>query len=164
MNRVLFVCLGNICRSPMAEAIFQNLLEKNAQTKAWSCDSAGTSNYHPGERPDRRTLQVLNKYGIQTQHRARQILHHDFEEFSYLIAMDDQHLEHMLRMQKSLPQNQAQILRMIDFISDDQNPSRHQEIPDPYYGDLSDFEAVYQLLKPGCENLLSHILSHAQAL
>lgn len=160
MIRVLFVCLGNICRSPMAEGIFQHLLHEEGMTDQFYCDSAGTSNYHLGKRPDSRTLQVLEQKGIRTRHRARQILHQDLESFDYLIAMDESNFRHLERMHLSLKAPRAQIRSMIDFIPMAHNPQNYTAIPDPYYGDLSDFEEVYNLLYPGCQNLLTE-LSHS---
>jgi protein-tyrosine phosphatase len=159
VTQVLFVCLGNICRSPMAEAIFQAKLEKQNLLTELNCDSAGTANYHPGKAPDHRTLQVLQNNGIYTQHRARQILSDDISAFEYLIAMDDSNYNHLKRMQANHPPRKGQLLRMIDFLSPEQNPVSYTEIPDPYYGDIRDFESVFALLEPACDTLLRHIQS-----
>lgn len=157
MIQVLFVCLGNICRSPMAEGIFQALLQAQKLHTEMGCDSAGTANYHPGKAPDHRTLKVLQNRGIHTAHRARQVLHSDFQTFDFIVAMDDSNHHHLQRMFESANKPSSQILRMIDFISPTDNPRAHREIPDPYYGDLNDFEEVFALLSPGCQALLDHI-------
>lgn len=155
MLKVLFVCLGNICRSPMAEAIFQHLLHENGLTESIFCDSAGTANYHLGKPPDSRTLHVLKQHGIHTHHRARQISYQDFESFDVLIAMDESNFQHLERMSLNLKTPRARLQAMIDYV-----PAAHRHysaIPDPYYGQLSDFEEVYQLLYPGCQNLLREL-------
>lgn len=157
MTQVLFVCLGNICRSPMAEGIFQAQLQAQKLHTTISCDSAGTANYHPGMPPDHRTLKVLKNKGIHTPHRARQVLHEDFQRFDFIVAMDDSNYAHLQRMHQSVAASNRQILRMIDFVPASANPFGHREIPDPYYGDLRDFEAVFALLAPGCTALLSYI-------
>jgi protein-tyrosine phosphatase len=155
--QVLFVCLGNICRSPMAEGIFQALLQAQKLHTVMGCDSAGTANYHPGMAPDHRTLKVLKSRGIHTAHRARQVLHTDFQTFDFIVAMDDSNHQHLQRMFHSANNPSSQMVRMIDFISPADNPRAHREIPDPYYGDLNDFEEVFALLSPGCQALLNHI-------
>ncbi|MGE3726703.1 MAG: low molecular weight protein-tyrosine-phosphatase [Candidatus Sericytochromatia bacterium] len=157
MIQVLFVCLGNICRSPMAEGIFQALLQTQGLEQFMGCDSAGTANYHSGLAPDHRTLKVLKNRGIHTPHRARQVLHSDFQTFDFIVAMDDSNHHHLQRMYQSLQNPSSQILRMIDFVSPEDNPRAYREIPDPYYGDLKDFEEVFELLSPGCQALLKHI-------
>lgn len=154
MIQVLFVCLGNICRSPMAEAIFAHLVQQAELNEKIFTDSAGTSNYHPDEPPDRRTLQVLKQNGIFTQHRARQIRHQDFESFDYVVAMDHQNLENMHRWVRQQPPLKARLCLMGEFELDCSTP---RAVPDPYYGDLADFEEVYAMLLPACEKLLQDI-------
>jgi protein-tyrosine phosphatase len=155
--RVLFVCLGNICRSPMAEAIFQNLLEQRDLTAQMMCDSAGTANYHPGKRPDHRTMSVLQQRGIFTQHRARQITPDDFALFDYILAMDQDNFEQLSRVSQRFSGHRAKLLSMIDFVPQQSNPAGYTGIPDPYYGDDQDFQEVFALLYPGCEQLLHQI-------
>ena len=155
MTQVLFVCLGNICRSPMAEAIFAHLVDQAGLSSAFQIDSAGTSNYHPGKRPDHRTLQVLAQHGIQIEHGARQVTPQDFENFDYILAMDQQNWIDLKHVQARAHQPKAILERMNAF--DDQ--ASGIDVPDPYYDGLPEFEAVYQMLLPSCQNLLKHILS-----
>ena len=155
--RILFVCLGNICRSPMAEAIFQHLLERRALTDRMGCDSAGTANYHPGKRPDFRTLHVLEQRGIFTEHRARQVNPDDFTQFHYILAMDQDNLHQLEQMHQRHPAPTATLLSMIELVPTHVNSSRHLGIPDPYYGEIQDFQEVFDLLYPACEALLSRI-------
>lgn len=155
MIQVLFVCLGNICRSPMAEAIFAHQVKAAGLPAQIAWDSAGTSNYHPDELPDWRTRKILEQHGIQTRHLARQILRRDFETFDYVLAMDRHNLENLSRLYRQMREPRAQLALMGDYMSD----PAVREVPDPYYGDLQDFEAVYQLLEPACARLLQEIRS-----
>ncbi len=133
--KILFVCLGNICRSPMAEAIFNH----KAQHQGMLADSAGTAAYHIGERPDSRTLQVLSNAGIDTPHTAQQVTRDDFNRFNYIVAMDNSNLQDLKSIAGS---QQEKLLLMRDFDGE----KKGADVPDPYYGGLSDFEHVYEVL------------------
>ncbi len=147
--RVLFVCLGNICRSPMAEAVFQHLVDEAGLSDAILVDSAGTSRYHIGERAHRGTRGVLRKHGIDYDGRARQITRDDFATFDYILAMDDSNLDDLRMM---VPDGtQAVIRRFLDFA--ESVPTR--DVPDPYYS--GKFDVVYSLVRRGAEGLLAHI-------
>ncbi|MBF2052897.1 MAG: low molecular weight phosphotyrosine protein phosphatase [Candidatus Sericytochromatia bacterium] len=158
MIHVLFVCLGNICRSPMAEAIFAQQVTHAGLDQKISWDSAGTANYHPGKKPDHRTLQVLTAHGIETAHRARQITDQDFERFELMLAMDQSNFNDLQRRAEALRREgyalKARIEKMGTY--EPQQPVV-RDVPDPYYGDLKDFEAVYQMLEPACAELLQQL-------
>lgn len=147
--RVLFVCLGNICRSPMAEGVFQHLVDEAGLSDAIIVDSAGTSGWHVGEAAHRGTRAVLQQHGIAYTGRARQFRREDFAQFDYILAMDDANLADLLGM---LPKNSsATVKRLLDFADD----VRDKEVPDPYYDGR--FEYVYTLVEKGARALLDHI-------
>eukprot|EP00834_Sanchytrium_tribonematis_P002827 NODE_95_length_21511_cov_0.501168.p17 type:complete len:160 gc:universal NODE_95_length_21511_cov_0.501168:12021-11542(-) len=138
MSSVLFVCLGNICRSPMAEAVFQYLCKINQIDI--KIDSCGTANYHVGDVPDHRTLDVLKANGIKTNHRGRQLSKKDFEEYEYILGMDKENINNI---KKKKPNN---FNGKIDFFGNYGSSKNDSDIiiEDPYYGDLRDFERVYK--------------------
>lgn len=148
--RVLFVCLGNICRSPMAEGVFQHLVDEAGLSDAITVDSAGTGRWHVGERAHRGTRTVLQKHGIPYDGRARQIVPADFGRFDYILAMDNANLADLRRM---MPGSDTQVVvrRFLDFADD----VAEKEVPDPYYDGR--FEDVYRLVRQGAEALLAHI-------
>jgi protein-tyrosine phosphatase len=146
--RVLFVCLGNICRSPMAEAVFQRMVDNAGLTDKIEVDSAGTSSYHVGERAHPGTRRVLAHHGIEYDGRARQLRLDDVSNgTTYLIAMD---AENVAILQERLG-DQPHIHRLLDFAS---NTPVH-DVPDPYYTD--NFDYVYRLVDDGCRGLLAAI-------
>ena len=147
--RVLFVCLGNICRSPMAEAVFQDLVDQAGLKDDITVDSAGTGGLHLGERAHRGTLNVLRQHGIEYEGRARQFTRADFDRFDYILTMDDDNLADVRAMLP--PTTQAAVRRFLDFAGD--VPTR--AVPDPYY--TGQFEEVYALVRQGAEGLLTHI-------
>jgi protein-tyrosine phosphatase len=147
--RVLFVCLGNICRSPMAEGVFQHLVDEAGLSDKILVESAGTGSWHVGERAHPGTRSILRQNGIDYHGRARQVRNRDFEYFDYILAMDDSNLADLRTMM--LPNSKAEVRRFLDFAVD--LPTR--EVPDPYYNGR--FEEVYQLVRQGAEGLLAHI-------
>ncbi len=152
MIKILFVCLGNICRSPMAEAIFNGLIQKYGLAGFIESDSAGTSDYHIGEPPDSRTLGVVHKYQLKLDHQGRQFTTGDFNKFNYIIAMDESNLSNI---QRQLPKSadNKKILLMREF--DEQADS--QSVPDPYWSSEDGFEEVYQILHRSCQNFINYL-------
>lgn len=147
-NRILFVCLGNICRSPAAEGIFKKLVTDNKKENLYTVDSAGTSGYHDGDLPDSRMREHASKRGYALTSRSRKIDLEDFLDFDYIITMDDSNFNNVLRMAPDL-ESRNKIYRMIDFCSDD----KFDHIPDPYYQGADGFELVLDLLEDSCKTL-----------
>ncbi|WKN40556.1 low molecular weight protein-tyrosine-phosphatase [Tunicatimonas pelagia] len=152
MIRVLFVCLGNICRSPMAEAVFNSLVEKNGLAGLIDSDSAGTSDYHIGEPPDSRTMDVVQKYHLNLDHQGRQFTTHDFHKFNYIMAMDQSNLSNIKRLLPSQASDDT-IFLMRDF--DDKAGAKN--VPDPYWSEADGFEEVYQILLRSCQNFIDYL-------
>lgn len=151
--KVLFVCLGNICRSPGAEAIFNSMISKDYLTNEISCDSAGTISAHAGEPADQRMQDHASKRGYKVTSIARKFNPKvDFNEFDYIIAMDESIESDLQRLTRNTDDSER-IYRMTDFCSS----SKYSGVPDPYYGGGSGFEVVLDLLEDACEGLLEHI-------
>lgn len=147
-HRVLFVCAGNICRSPLAEGIFRHLADEAGRGGEFDIDLAGTGSWHQGERPDRRSIAVAAGHGIDiSDQRARRIASADFGRFDLILAMDQDNLKNL---RKAAPADALGKLHLFNALALGSN----KEIPDPYYGDREDFEAVYTMLLAGCSALL----------
>jgi protein-tyrosine phosphatase len=158
MLKIVFVCLGNICRSPMAEGIFEKLVKERSLSDKISIDSAGTSAYHLGELPDQRMRATADNYSICLTHKARQFSLTDFETFDYIVAMDRENLKNIKRLEKELPVHHAKILLMRDF-----DPHKSvQDVPDPYYGGQKGFEEVYEILHRCGTKFLDHLIREHQ--
>jgi protein-tyrosine phosphatase len=151
MKKVLFVCLGNICRSPAAEAVFNKFLKECALPDTISCDSSGTYGEMAGTPADSRMVRAAKRRGIDINHISRHTQQSDFEKFDYIIGMDEQNIKKLEKIRANFG-GKAKILRMAQFIE-----NRDTHIPDPYYGDESDFEYVLDLLDVGCANLLDFL-------
>ncbi len=147
MIRVLFVCLGNICRSPMAEAVFTNLIDQAGLLDRISADSAGTGQWHLGERPHNGTRRILERYGIPFDHRARLLEGEDVNRFDYVIAMDLHNLQDI----QALRGGRARIGLLMDYAPQ----LAEAEVPDPYYDGR--FDLVYDLVTEACAGLLAQI-------
>jgi protein-tyrosine phosphatase len=153
--KLLFVCLGNICRSPSAENIMNHLIEQAGLSEHILCDSAGTSSYHVGSPPDRRmSAAAATKLGIKLRGRARQFQKSDFQDFDLILAMDRENYENIFTLDQT-KQYQHKVRLMCEFCS------RHtlKEVPDPYYGGQEGFNQVIDLLIDACEGLLIYVNS-----
>jgi protein-tyrosine phosphatase len=149
MVKVLFVCLGNICRSPMAHGVFQHMVNEAGLAEKIMVDSSGTASYHVGETPHRGTQKTLKDHGISFNHRARQLAHHDFSEYDYILAMDESNL---MTIQSRKPKDSdAKIGMFLDYAEG----ASTREVPDPYYDGR--FEEVYELVTAGAKGLLKTI-------
>ncbi len=150
MRRVLFVCLGNICRSPTAEAVFREIVQRGPADVAIEVDSAGTHAYHLGSAPDERAVAAARLRGFDMSSlRARVVVPEDFERFDLLLAMDRQNLRHLLRM---APAGRRDRVRL--FLEFAPETGRH-EVPDPYYGGATGFEDVLDLIEAASRGLLA---------
>lgn len=148
---VLFVCLGNICRSPLAEGIFAHLAESRGMAGRFRVDSAGTGAYHSGERPDSRAIAVASNHGVRLPGAARQVARSDMSRFDMIVAMDRSNRRSLERMRGYGAHNgHAEIVMMRDY--DPERGSR--DVPDPYYGGPDGFERVYTILERCCGRLL----------
>ena len=151
--KVLFVCLGNICRSPAAQGIFEHVVRENGMQEKIAADSAGTYGGHRGEMPDRRMRTAAMYRGFALTHLSRQVSGLDFLDFDLIIAMDDQNYEDLMRLAPSVEATHK-IRRMADFLERRKMPY----IPDPYYMGVEGFALVLDLLEDGCQNLYDAIV------
>ncbi|MEA5533549.1 low molecular weight protein-tyrosine-phosphatase [Crocosphaera sp. XPORK-15E] len=151
--KLLFVCLGNICRSPSAENIMNYLLKQQGLEHLIVCDSAGTSSYHVGASPDRRMRATAARRGIELLGSARQLDVSDFEKFDLILAMDRQNYQDILALD-----GQNRYRDKVRLICDFATQSPEKEVPDPYYGGQEGFERVIDLLLDACAGLLEEIM------
>jgi protein-tyrosine phosphatase len=151
--KVLFVCLGNICRSPLAEGVFRHQVERAGLADRFSIDSAGTSSYHIGDPPDERTRQVARTRGVELTSAARQIQLSDLDDFDYVLVMDSENLASVQRLAKGA-RTSAQVRLLREF---DAKAEANFNVPDPYYGGPRGFEHVHDIVERSCAALLEHI-------
>ncbi|WP_277632513.1 low molecular weight protein-tyrosine-phosphatase [Avrilella dinanensis] len=145
MMKILMVCLGNICRSPLAEGI----LKSKVNAKKVFVDSAGTGAWHSGSQPDKRSVAVARKYGIDiTDQRARVFLPEDFDRFDHIYVMDHSNYKNVCRL---APNHEA--INKVQLILNESYPDKNMEVPDPYYGGDSGFDDVYKMLDEACEKI-----------
>lgn len=157
MVRILFVCMGNICRSPTAEGVFRRVLEEVGFTDNIHIDSAGTHAYHVGRPPDSRALQAASRRGVNlSQLRARKVESEDFSHFDYVLAMDNENLSDLQGM--CPPEHTHKLRLFMEFAPD----YGSREVPDPYYGAARGFEQVLDMVESASQGLLKHLMTIRQ--
>ena len=151
-SSVLFVCTGNICRSPTAEAVLRHYIQQNSEFNGILTDSAGTHDYHVGDPPDERAIDIARSIGVDMSDlRARRVNERDFHEFDYIIAMDQGHMRILERLKPK--DAKGELVLFMDYVAELDDP----DVPDPYYGTLDDFRYVLDLAQKGAKGLLDHI-------
>lgn len=153
---VLFVCLGNICRSPLARVIFEDMTSKRGVRDRFEIDSCGTGSWHAGSGADPRSIQIAGRYGLQLTHVARQLdPDSDFDRFRFLIGMDQSNCATMI--ERGAPRERVSLMRSFDPTLMHEPPHRI-DVPDPYYGGDNGFDDVYHMLVRACDGLLDRIV------
>ena len=149
MTRILMVCLGNICRSPLAEGI----LRKKVSSDIVVIDSCGTGNYHIGDPPDKRSVAVAKKYDIDISNlRGRQFSTADFDAFDLIYVMDESNYENVTKLARS-----EDDINKVHFILNEVYPNQNYSVPDPYQGGTHQFESVFKMLDEACEVIASKL-------
>ena len=151
---VLFICLGNICRSPAAQAVMQAMVDDRGLTDRFYIDSAGIGGWHIGDLPDKRMRVHARPRGYELTHRARKIQSSDFEDFDLIVGMDAANVDDLRELAPS-PQQMDKVVMMGDYI---RRFPHHDYVPDPYYEGSEGFELVLDLLEDSCDNLLDQII------
>lgn len=142
MTNILMVCLGNICRSPLAEGILKSKLPGDQ----FMVDSAGTASYHIGSSPDRRSIEVAKKYGLNISNlRGRQFQTTDFDRFDHIFVMDESNYQNVI----ALARNETDVSK-VKYILNEVYPNQNYSVPDPYYGGNEGFENIYKMLDEAC--------------
>ena len=154
-TKILFVCLGNIVRSPLAEHMFTYLANQAGVGERYATDSAGTSAFHVGDSPDARMRRVAAKHGLIYDGASRQFVSSDFERFDLIIAMDMENRADILRLARN-PEDDAKVVMMRAF-DDQANPD--DPVPDPWYGGIEGFEKVFIIVERSCQGLLDALQS-----
>jgi low molecular weight protein-tyrosine phosphatase len=149
---ILFVCMGNICRSPAAEGVFLKMLQDRGEAEGFEIDSAGTLDYHTGELPDPRMRRVGARRGYRFDSHARHFTPRDFEAFDLILAMDENNL-HEIRALDPGGKHRDRVHLLCEFLAE----PGPREVPDPYYGGEPGFERCLDLIERACEGLLAHL-------
>lgn len=160
MVRVLFVCLGNICRSPLAEGVFRHVVEEAGLGHDFEIDSAGTSSYHIGSPPDERTVAVARRRGVVLEHAARQATRTDLDRYDYVVVMDRSNLARVQALADGADGHRAEVVLLRTW---DAEAGGDLEVPDPYFGGADGFEDVHDMVERACRGLLAHILAEQAA-
>ncbi|MDH3788407.1 MAG: low molecular weight phosphotyrosine protein phosphatase [Xanthomonadales bacterium] len=147
---ILFVCMGNICRSPTAEGVFRHLVDAAGRSEEFDIDSAGTIGYHQGDRADPRMRAAASSRGYSLDGRARRIEISDFDRFDLIVTMDEDNFRDVEQLN---PGSRARVVRMCDYCEVHEVP----EVPDPYYGGEKGFHTVIDILEDSCGNLLRQL-------
>ena len=154
--RLLFVCSGNICRSPMAESIMRHKVAAIGLADQIEVDGAGIGSWHEGERADRRTVQTLSRHGIPEPSRARQMRSDDFENFDYIFAMDESHLEDLLRWPGARPEK-------VSMFQSWNDRAQNHEVHDPYYGHTDGFEEMFEMIDQTSDAILAKLIRQIES-
>ena len=150
----MFVCLGNICRSPLAEGIFKRQLADLKMDHKIICDSAGTSNYHIGQDPDHRTVSNALKNGLQLHHKGQQFKPDHFEMYNYIVVMDQSNFDDILSLRSEALDNEYKLIKMRQF----DDLGKGLDVPDPYFGGTHGFQEVFDILDRSCKNFLNYLI------
>ena len=154
--RILFVCLGNICRSPLAEALFVHKITARGLHHEFEVDSCATSNYNTGDGPDHRTLKNALRNGVTMNHVARQMVREDFQYFDRILVMDRQNLKNTHAFSEPVQHGKIMMMRSYD-------PEGEGDVPDPYYGGEAEFQEVFEILDRSIEGLLNDLLRERES-
>ncbi|MGN1254586.1 MAG: low molecular weight protein-tyrosine-phosphatase [Prevotella sp.] len=156
-TRLLFICLGNICRSPAANAIMQRYVDEAGLSNRFVIDSAGIGPWHVGQLPDKRMREHGARRGYRIDHIARQFdAAKDFDRFDYIVVMDEDNYRNITRQAQN-EEDRKKVIRMADYFI---KYKGRTSVPDPYYGDGEDFELALDLIEDGCKGLLAHLDNH----
>lgn len=155
MIKVLFVCLGNICRSPLAEGIFKKLVSQNGLDDYFFVDSAGTSSYHCGSDPDPRSMEVAQKNHIILDHKAQQLNVQHLRDFDYIVPMDAKNMADITVLKNSLNNEKTGLILMMRNFEDNESG---EDVPDPYFGEKDGFDHVFSMLSRTCKNFLEFLV------